>query len=84
MSSKLQYIVARGRAKGTVLTPHQFSEGHFVVSRTRFAKDYVRVSNEHDLPQWIAHGYGVRMSNPTVPGHRAPSLISAAQLAGQR
>jgi hypothetical protein len=72
---KLTYTVARGQAAGTVLTPHLHSDGNFVVSKTRFEKDYIRVKNESDLPNWLAQGYSIRMSNPEVVGYPA-SLIA--------
>ncbi len=76
----LKYVVARGRAAGTVLTPHVHDDGHFVVSLTRFEKDYIRVQSENGLLEWVAKGYSVRMSNPNVRTHRSPSLISPSSL----
>ena len=73
--TRLQAVVKRGRAAGAVLTPHVHADGSYVVSMTRFAKDYIRVGNASDLGRWIADGYSVRMSNQAVPSHRSPSLI---------
>lgn len=73
---KLRNTVKRGRAIGAMLTPHLHDDNHYVVSRTRFEKDYVRVKNEDELIEWVAKGYSVRMSNPNVKNHRAASLIS--------
>ena len=70
---KLLATVKRGKAIGTVLTPHRHSDGAYVVSMTRFEKDYIRVPLEADLPDWLAKGYRVRMSNPSVPNHKSPS-----------
>jgi hypothetical protein len=77
---KIRYVVRRGRAAGAVLTPHLHEDGHFVVSRTRFEKDYVRVRSEDALLYWIRDGYSVRMSNPKVASHRSPSLIAPSSL----
>jgi hypothetical protein len=77
---KLRCIVKRGRSVGTVLTPHLHADNHYVVSMTRFIKDYIRVKNEAELFLWIKKGYSVRMSNPVVPFHRSPSLISPGSI----
>ena len=77
---KICYTVKRGRSVGTVLSPHLHADNHFVVSLSRFEKDYVRVKNEADLLDWVAKGYSVRMSNPDVKSHRSPSLISPGSI----
>lgn len=77
---KLLFTVKRGKAIGTILRPHVHSDGCYVVSMTRFEKDYVRVENESELVDWVARGYRVRMSNPGVPNHRSPSLIAPASI----
>jgi hypothetical protein len=73
---RLQSTVRRGRYIGTALTPHLHKDNQYVVSRTRFAKDYIRVKEEADLPGWVSKGYSVRMSNPAVKSHRGASLIA--------
>lgn len=73
---KLSYVVKRGRSVGTVLTPHLHVDNHFVVSLTRYERDYQRVKEEQDLVEWVRKGYSVRMSNQSVKSHRSPSLIS--------
>ena len=77
---KIRYIVKRGKYVGTVLTPHLHDDNHFVVSLSRFEKDYVRVKSEADLLDWITKGYSIRLSNPDVKSHRSPSLISPSSL----
>lgn len=77
---KLQVTVKRGKAIGTILRPHMHSDGMFVVSMTRFEKDYIRINSEAELPDWLAKGYRVRMSNPSVLNHRSPSLIAPASI----
>lgn len=76
----IRYTVKRGRSVGTVLSPHLHGDKHFVVSLSRFKKDYVRVNNEADLLDWVAKGYSVRMSNPDAKSHRSPSLISPGSI----
>lgn len=77
---KLQYVVKRGSAVGTVLRPHRHADGTYVVSMTRFERDYIRVASEDDLAEWVDRGYRVRMSNPDVASHRSPSLIAPASI----
>lgn len=77
---KLTAIVKRGVAAGTVLTPHRHADGYFVASMTRFKKDYVPVRTEHELLDHVRRGYSIRMSNPRVTNHRAPSLICPASV----
>ena len=76
----LQYVVKRGKGAGTVLTPHKHEDGMFVVSRTRFESDYIRVSSVNQAVALINEGYSVRMSNLASATHRAPSLIAPASL----
>jgi len=55
--------------------PHKHEDGSYVVSKTRFEDDYVRVASESDILPWLEKGYGLRMSNP-AKGIKAPSLIA--------
>jgi hypothetical protein len=77
---KLRCIVKRGRSVGTILTPHLHEDNHYVVSFTRYEKDYQRLKDERDLPDWVAKGYSVRMSNPAVKTHRSSSLITPGSI----
>lgn len=73
---KIRYTVKRGQAIGSILTPHIHEDNHYVVSLTRFEKDYIRVKEESALLEWMAQGFSVRMSNPEIKSHKSPSLIS--------
>jgi hypothetical protein len=77
---KLSYTVTRGKALGTVLTPHRHGDGSFVISMTRFEKDYIRVKDESELVDWIGRGYRVRMSEAGNP-RSAASLIAPRSIA---
>lgn len=77
---KLSYVVKRGGSVGTVLTPHLHEDNHFVVSLTRYEKDYQRVKREQDLVEWVRKGYNLRMSNQSVKSHRSPSLITPSSI----
>lgn len=64
--------VTRGPNKGTVMTPHRFQEGYFLVSKgSNSRSDATEVGNESELESWVQLGYGIRMSAPGV----APSLF---------
>jgi hypothetical protein len=56
------------------------ADGCFVVSKTRFDKDYVRLTGELEIAGWLQRGYHLLMSNQAVEGHRAPSLIAPASI----
>lgn len=65
--------VTRGKFTGALLTPHRHADGCYVVSKTRFERDYIRVTSEAEIIEWLRRGYRLRMSNPAVG---APSLIA--------
>jgi hypothetical protein len=73
-SPNLHAFVARGAKAGTILYPHVHADGGYVVSMTRFEKDYVRVADPAELLSWLERGYRLRMSNLDL-GVPAPSLI---------
>ena len=74
--SKLEHIVDRGGEASIILTPHQYEDGKYVASMTRFEKDYVRVETLRELRILAEQGFRIRMSNANSAKHRAPSLIS--------
>lgn len=77
MSLQITAVVGRGKQKGTLLTPHRYKDGFYVISKggntIAFRK---QVSNLDELPSWIANGYGVRMSGIGV----APSIYMPKNL----
>lgn len=77
--SGLHAFVSRGTNAGTLLFPHRHGDGQFVVSPTRFEKDYERVAKESELLAWLERGYSLRMSNPEA-GITGPSLIAPANI----
>jgi len=70
--SKLKIVaqVSRGPQKGEIVTPHQHEDGTYVVSPTRFKKDYIRVVTLEDFASQIRNGLNGRMSSPVVRGPR--------------
>jgi hypothetical protein len=74
----LRYIVSRGKAKGTVLRPHE-QDGHYIVSPTRFEADYLRIPLNEAIEPYLKQGLSLRMSALGV----APSLISPGSILGR-
>lgn len=69
--------VRRGLAKGAPLYPHQHEDGSYVVSPTRYEKDYERVGNIDVAERKVREeGLRIRMSRPGHP----PSLICPASI----
>lgn len=81
---ELHFVVQRGKAAGTVLYPHVHADGCYVVSPSRFEKDYVRVRSIDEVKEHLSRGYSLRMSNEDDPNHRSPSLIAPASIKGWR
>jgi hypothetical protein len=48
----------------------------YVVSKTRFERDYIRLADLHEVATHIANGYKLRMSN-LKEGVSTASLITA-------
>jgi hypothetical protein len=71
---KITAKIARGKNTGTLLYPHLYEDGMYVVSKTRYVRDYIRLADLHGVAAHIANGYKVRMSNPKE-GVAAASLI---------
>jgi hypothetical protein len=69
--------VRRGPERGSILEPHPYPGGKYVVSKTRFERDYLYVS-KHEIPDYVRRGYSVRMSDPI--SHRSPRLISPGSI----
>jgi hypothetical protein len=71
--------VKRGTNAGVVLHPHLHKDGTYVVSKTRFEKDYIRVESLQEVMDHVAQGYSVRMSNLEA-GVPAASLVSPGSI----
>jgi hypothetical protein len=71
----LHAFVSRGANAGKLLFPHRHEDGAYVVSITRFERDYIRISSSDELLGWLEKGYRLRMSNPNC-GVPQPSLIA--------
>lgn len=75
----LHAFVARGPKAGTLLFPHEHRDGGFVVSMTRFERDYIRVPDAGELMKWLEKGYRLRMSNKEG-GVASPSLVAPEKI----
>lgn len=75
----LHAFVTRGPNAGTLLYPHRHEDGTYVVSMSRFERDYIRVKSQGDLLHLLEEGYGLRMSNRDA-GIVAPSLIKPSSI----
>jgi hypothetical protein len=71
--AKLVSTVKCGLAVGAKLRPHQFKDGAYVASLTRFKRDYIRVFTLEQLYDLARKGYKIRMSDCDNP--RGPSLV---------
>jgi hypothetical protein len=52
----LYAVIASGKNKGIKLYPHRHEDGMYVVSPTRFERDYVRVPSIEGLAEWLSKG----------------------------
>jgi len=80
---ELHARVQRGRAKGSILVPHRHSDGCFVVSMTRFERDYIRLRSIQEVVEHLRRGYSLRMIAHHGPT-KSPSLISSSSIVGWR
>jgi len=81
---ELRAVVKRGKAAGTVLYPHLHRDGCYVVSLSRYEKDYIRVRSVDEVKEYLGRGYSLRMSNQNEANHRSASLIAAGSIDGWR
>jgi hypothetical protein len=72
--SNIHAFVASGLDLGAIIYPHRYSDGRFVVSMTRFKKDYIYVDSPSELLDWLEKGYRLRMSN-VQNGVVSPRLV---------
>jgi hypothetical protein len=72
-------IVSRGKKCGIRLLPHRYKDNRYHVSLGKEGP-YIPVSDDRDIPSYLANGYSLRMSN-RVESHN-PSLISPKSIRG--
>ena len=72
-------IARRGKKSGIRLFPHQFEDNRFGVSLTKEGP-YIPLADDRDIPEYLANGYSLHMSNK-AEGHR-PTLVRPAAIQG--
>ncbi len=72
-------IVSRGRNSGIRLFPHRYKDSRYHVSLGKEGP-YIPISDDRDIPRYLANGYSLRMSN-SAKSHN-PSLISPESIQG--
>lgn len=78
---RLTYTPLVGINANKEYTPHQYKEGYYVVSETRFAKDYVKVKTLNEVYECYKRGFKVRMSHlGGSPGLISPGSIVEEQV----
>ena len=75
----LHAFVARGPKTGVLLYPHKHRDGSYVVSMTRFEKDYIKVAKSAELLDWLEKGYRLRLSNKDA-GVASPCLVEPRKI----
>lgn len=74
-------IVRRGKKAGTRLLPHLYNDNRYHV-HLGAKGPFIPVADDRDIPEYLANGYSLRMSNP---GERySPSLIRPESILGWR
>jgi len=74
-------IVRRGKNSGIRLLPHLFEDNRYHVSLTREGP-YIPLADDRDIPEYLANGYGLSMSNRAERYN--PRLISPKSIQGWR
>lgn len=72
----IKVIGTRGVNAGKVFTPHKTKAGTYIVTKTRFQKDYLYVQTADEIVESVKAGLGVRMSAAGGPA----SLFSADRI----
>ena len=72
----IKVIGNRGANAGRIFTPHRTKDGTYIVTKTRFQKDYVYVHTADEIIENVKAGMGVRMSAAGGPA----SLFSAERI----
>lgn len=70
----IEYRVASGKHKGQIFTPHPYADGTYVISKTRYEVDQIRVRSIAEIKRYVDLGYSVRMSHPKAQTN--PTLIT--------
>lgn len=83
MKNQFHSIIKTGKNKGTIIKPHRYADGHFIVTKGGNKKaNATIVPNEVDLGHWVRLGYGIRMSAPGIAPsiHRPKALTLSSEV----
>lgn len=72
-------VVRRGKNSGVRLLPHLYSDNRYRVSLTKEGPD-IPLSDYLDIPEYLANGYSLKMSNRMV--NQEPRLIKPSSIHG--
>ena len=72
-------IVQRGKKNGLKLVPHRFEDDRYRVSLGRKGP-YIPLADEFDIPDYLANGYSLRMSDEQQAG--SPRLVRPGSILG--
>jgi hypothetical protein len=72
-------IVRRGKKAGVRLVPHRFEDDRYHVSLGKKGP-YIPLADEHDIPDYLANGYSLRMSGGFETGN--PRLVRPDSILG--
>jgi hypothetical protein len=70
--------VSRGKNAGARLLPHRFQDNRYHVHLGK-AGPYIPISDDREIPSYLANGYSLKMSSPEV---RTPVLIRPESIQG--
>ena len=70
--------VSRGKNAGIRLLPHRFQDNRYHVQLGKKGP-YIPISDDREIPSYLANGYSLKMSNPEM---RTPVLVSPQSIRG--
>ncbi len=74
----IEYIPITGNHAGRIFKPHKFKDGLYVVSKTRFIKDYRYVKTYEEIVKYLDSGYKLRVSDAVTKN--SPCLVRKVSL----
>jgi hypothetical protein len=70
--------VSRGKNAGIRLLPHRFQDNRYHVHLGKKGP-YIPISDDREIPSYLANGYSLKMSSPEVP---TPVLVRPQSVRG--
>lgn len=66
MAIEITSTVKRGKNFGTLLKPHRYQDGHYIVAKGGNTSSFAQKVKYEELVAYIMRGYNVRMSGQGV------------------